>query len=100
MAELKKRKAFAKKKAIEDFKSFDDFQDAVETSTFAYFGKGFNFCMRQLFYHHPDLGIDLCSVEMDRHLIEREEAKAKEKGNKEKWDEHEKGEEYTSPLSP
>ena len=86
VTEVKKDEALAKKKAVEDFKYSDDFQEVVVTSAFADFGEGFDFYKRQLTYHHPDLGIDLDSMEMDRDLIEREEAKAEEEGNKEKED--------------
>ena len=100
VAELKRNEALANKKAFEDFKSSNDFQEAVVTSTSAYLSEGFNFCKRKLAYHHPNLGIDLDSMEMDWDLIEQEKAKAEEEGNNEKGDEQEKGEEYTCPLSP
>ena len=87
LAELKRNKALAKKKTVEDFKSSNEFQEAVITLASAYFGKDFDFCKRQLAYYHPNIGIDLDSMEMDRDLIEREKAKAEEEGNKEKEDE-------------
>ena len=99
VAELKKREALDKKKSIKDFKSFDDFQEPIETSASAHFDEDFNFCKKQLAYYHFDLGIDLNSVEMDRYLIEREVAEAEEERNKEKGNKQEKGEENTSPLS-
>ena len=76
VAELKKRETLAKKKAIEEFKSLDDFHEAVATSVSTYFGEGFNFCKRQLAYHHINLGIDHDSMDMDRVLFEWEEAEA------------------------
>ena len=48
VAELKKKEALAKRKAVEDFKSSDDFQGAVITPASAYFGKGFNFAIGNL----------------------------------------------------
>ena len=59
MAELEKKEVLVKKKAIEEFKSSDDFQEAVVTSASSYFGEGFDFCKRHLAHHHPNLGIDL-----------------------------------------
>ena len=79
MAELEKREALAKKKTIEKFKFSDNFHEAVVTSASTYFGEGFNFCKRQLAHHHPNLGIDLDSMDMDGDLLEVEKAKAKEK---------------------
>ncbi|GFZ05826.1 hypothetical protein Acr_17g0013980 [Actinidia rufa] len=82
LAELAYEKlAQAKELAIDDFKSSNDFKDAVTDSVATYFGEGFEFCKRQLFHHHPNLGANMVSMEMDTNLAEEEEAaKVGEKG--------------------
>ncbi|GFY86209.1 hypothetical protein Acr_04g0009470 [Actinidia rufa] len=91
--ELKKNKARAKKKAVEDYKSSNDFQEVVESATSKYFGEGFNLYKRQLAHHHLNLGIDLDDMGLDHDLLEVEKDDAEEKGeDKEKGD--------TSPFSP
>ena len=94
----KKNEDLARLEAIEEFKSLEDFEDVVESVTSKYFGEGFDFCKRQLAHHHANLDIYLDGMDMDRDLLEKEEAEAKEKEeNKEKGD----GEEGdTSPMSP
>ena len=72
VAELKKNKALAKKKAVKEYKSLDDFQEAVESVASKYFDEGFNFCKRQLAHHHPNLGIDLDGMSLDHDLLEEE----------------------------
>ena len=57
MGWLEKQVALAKKITIEEFKSSDDFQDAVEFMSSKYFGKGFDFYKRQISRLHPDLHI-------------------------------------------
>ena len=104
VAQLKKREALTKKKATEEFKSSYDFHEAVVIQASTYFGWGFNFCKRQLAYHHPNPGIDLNNMDMDRDLLEREEAKVDEENKGEDGEvekEQEKGEDKgdTSPLS-
>ena len=70
MAELTDKFACANKLAINEFKSSDDFKDAITDSAATYFGEGFEFCKRQLAHHHPNLGIDLAGFEMDINLAE------------------------------
>ena len=98
VVELKKKEALAKKKAIEEFKSSDDFQETVVTLASNYFGEGFDFCKRQLAYHHPNLGIDLDSMEMDHALFEKKEAEAEEREENEKNEIGDKGD--TNLISP
>ncbi|GFS41560.1 hypothetical protein Acr_00g0075100 [Actinidia rufa] len=69
--------ALAKKKAIEEFKSSDDFQGVAELTASKYFGKGFDFGKRQLNCLHPDL--DIQDMGIDTNLLEEEEEKDKEK---------------------
>ena len=73
VAELTSILALAKKLAIEEFKSSNDFKDAVTDSAAMYFGEGFEFCKRQILHQHPNLGIEVASMEMDAGLDEEEE---------------------------
>ncbi|GFZ06719.1 hypothetical protein Acr_18g0008890 [Actinidia rufa] len=87
VAELSNKLAHAKKLAIDEFKSSNDFKDTIIDSAATYFGEGFKFCKRQLAHHHPNLGIDLASIEMDTDLAEEEEvAKVGEKGEENEGD--------------
>ena len=99
VAELEKQWALVKKSIIEEFKSSDDFQEAVVISASAYFGEGFNFYKRQLAHHHPNLDIDLDIMEMDRNLLEKKEAEVEERKDKENEGEEEKEKGDTNPLS-
>ncbi|GFS44363.1 hypothetical protein Acr_00g0089900 [Actinidia rufa] len=74
VAKLTSKLALAKKLAIEEFKSSDDFKEAVTNSVASYFGEDFDFYKRQLLHQHPNLGIDVASMEMDADLAEEEEA--------------------------
>ena len=91
--ELRKNEAFAKEKAVKEFKYSENFQEAIEDASSKYFGEGFDFCKRQLAGHHPNLGIDLDNMGLDHDLLEEKE-EAEERENK-------KGEEKvdTSSLS-
>ena len=40
-----------------------------------YFGKGFEFCKRQLHRHHLELSIDLEGMDLDVAILEEEEGK-------------------------
>ncbi|GFZ06730.1 hypothetical protein Acr_18g0009000 [Actinidia rufa] len=55
MIEFTGKLARAKELAIDEFKSSNDFKDAITDSAATYFGKGFEFCKRQLLHHHPNL---------------------------------------------
>ncbi|GFS43663.1 hypothetical protein Acr_00g0086280 [Actinidia rufa] len=92
VTELKEKSAMAKKLAIKEYKSSDDFQETVEFMASKYFGKGFDFCKRQIGHLHPDL--DIQDMRIDTDLLEEEEDKEEEK-EKEKED-REKGD--TSPF--
>ena len=97
MAKLEEKEVLVKKKAIEEFKSSDDFQEAVVTLASSYFGEGFKDTQLTII---PTLALTL--MYMDRKLLE-EEVEAEEKENKEKGgEEQEKDEEKgdTIPFSP
>ncbi|GFY91155.1 hypothetical protein Acr_07g0013510 [Actinidia rufa] len=78
VAKLKKNKVLTKKKAVEAYKSSEDFQEALESAGSIYFGEGFNFCNRQLSHYHPNLGIDLDNMGLDLDLLEEEEEEEEE----------------------
>ena len=46
VARLRKNEALTKRKVIEEFKSSNDFQEAVETADSKYFGERFDFFKR------------------------------------------------------
>ncbi|GFY97726.1 hypothetical protein Acr_12g0002670 [Actinidia rufa] len=79
---LDQNEALAKKKAIEEYKTSEDFHEAVENASSKYFGEGFNFCKRQLARHHPNLGINLDGMGLDHNLLEEEDESEKEEKNK------------------
>ncbi|GFY95557.1 hypothetical protein Acr_10g0009420 [Actinidia rufa] len=87
VAELTSKLALAKKLIIEEFKSSDDFKEVVTDSTATYFSDGFEFYKRQLLYQHPNLGVDVASMEMDADLVE--EDKVAKTGEKEEDNEGE-----------
>ncbi|GFY96815.1 hypothetical protein Acr_11g0011210 [Actinidia rufa] len=93
VARLEKQVALTKKTTIKEFRPFEDFHDAIESTASKYFGEGFNFCKRQIARHDLDLSIDFDDMGIDHDLLEKEEdeAEEKEEGNKEKGD--------TNPLS-
>ncbi|GFZ15876.1 hypothetical protein Acr_25g0002850 [Actinidia rufa] len=85
VVEVTSKLALAKKLAIEKFKSSNDFKVAVTDFTATYFGEGFEFYKRQLLHQHPNLCIDVASMEMDADFAEEEAAAKegeKEEGNK------------------
>ena len=104
VARLEKEMAKLKKKAIEEHKSLDNFQEAVEFTASKYFGEGFDFCKSQIDCLHPDLDIQDMRIDAQMHKEEEEEEEEKEKKEKEK--EKEKGIKEdgkkgdTNPLSP
>ena len=77
VAELKKNEALAQRRILEEFRSSKDYQEKIENAVSKYFGKGFNFCKRQLAHHHPNLGIDLDNMDMDYEMLKKEEAAEK-----------------------
>ncbi|PSS36116.1 Glucosamine-1-phosphate N-acetyltransferase like [Actinidia chinensis var. chinensis] len=99
VAELKKNESLAKGKAIKEYKSSNDFQDAIESAASKYFGESFDFYKRQLAHHHPSLIINLDDMGLNHDLLEEEEKETGEKGEDKKKEENkEKGD--TSPFSP
>ena len=98
IVELRNREARAKMLAITKFKSSSDFQEAIENVPSKYFSEGFDFYKRQLDVHHPNLGIDLDTMDMDHEFLEKEERETKEKEEVQE-DEQEKGKDNISPLS-
>ncbi|GFS32914.1 hypothetical protein Acr_00g0025310 [Actinidia rufa] len=87
LAELKKGEALAKRRAIEEFKSSDDFQGAVEFTSSKYFGENFDFCKRQLVRLYLNLNIQDMGIDAD---LLKEEEKKDEENEEEKEREEEK----------
>ncbi|GFZ18360.1 hypothetical protein Acr_27g0000990 [Actinidia rufa] len=94
VVELREAMYKARSSAVEEFKSSSDFLGAVENAASKYFGKGFDFCKRQLHCHHPDLAINLEKMGLDLDLLaeEDEAANGGSDGEKDKGD-------YNPPLS-
>ncbi|GFS32985.1 hypothetical protein Acr_00g0025730 [Actinidia rufa] len=80
--------ALTKKIAIEEFKSSEDFQEAVEATASKYFGEGFDIYKRQIAHHNPDLGFDLEGMSIDHNLLKEEEAEEEKNKNMEKGEEN------------
>ncbi|GFS40109.1 hypothetical protein Acr_00g0066810 [Actinidia rufa] len=93
VAELKKNKALAKKKAVEEYKTSEDFNKAIENASSKYFGEGFDFCKRQFTCHHPNLGINLDGMGPSITTCSRRKRRPRER----RKEENNKGEE--NPLS-
>ena len=91
VARLEKQMTHIKKLAIEEFKSSNDFQEAVELTGSKYFVEGFNFCKRQIAHHYPNLGIDIQGMGIDANLLKEEEkVEEEEEEEKEKEEQQEK----------
>ena len=101
VAELRDRETRSKKLAVQEFKSSDDFQEAIETTTSRYFGEGFDFYKWQLCRHYPDLNIDLEGMGIDHDLLEKEEDEMEEKEERKDEKEEEKDDNQNiDPFSP
>ncbi|GFS36301.1 hypothetical protein Acr_00g0045210 [Actinidia rufa] len=104
VAELRQNVGHSKQLSVEQFKSSDEFQDAIEASSFKYFSEGFDFYKWQLRCHNSNLAIDLEGMGPDHNLLDEEDEELEEKQKKKK--EEQKGEkekkegEDTSPFSP
>ena len=92
IVELKANDVLAKKSAIEEFKSSDDFQEVVEQATSKYFGEGFDLCKKQVGCLHPK--IDIQDMEINEELAQEEDE------GEEKKEEEEEGDQDTNPISP
>ena len=69
VVELKENEALAQWRILEEFRSSEDYQEKVENAASKYFGESFDFCKRQLAHHHPNLDIDLDSIDMDYEML-------------------------------
>ena len=78
VARLEKEMVELKKKAIDEYKSSNDFQETIEFTTFKYFGKGFDFCKRQISCLH--LNLDIQDMGIDDEIL-KEKEKDGEKGD-------------------
>ncbi|GFS37265.1 hypothetical protein Acr_00g0051010 [Actinidia rufa] len=68
------KKAEAELKAKFEAMAWLEAEDAVTDSGNSYFGEGFEFCKRKLLHQHPNLGVDVESMEMDGELAKEEKA--------------------------
>ena len=75
IVELQANDVLAKKSAIEEFKSSDDFQEVVEQATSKYFGEGFDLCKKKISILHPDL--DILDIQIDPDLVDEDEEEEK-----------------------
>ncbi|GFZ00196.1 hypothetical protein Acr_13g0015950 [Actinidia rufa] len=66
IVELKKKEVLDKKFTIQEYKSFDDFQEEVKKAASKYFGDGFDLCKKQVGRFHPELNIE--DLEIDDEL--------------------------------
>ncbi|GFY85266.1 hypothetical protein Acr_04g0000040 [Actinidia rufa] len=64
--ELKVKEVLTKKSIIEEYKSSDDFQEAMEQVASRYFGEGFDLCKKQV--EHLYLELDLQDMQIDDEL--------------------------------
>lgn len=78
VVELKKNEILTKKKAVEEYKSSEIFQEAVESIASKYFSEGFNFYKGQLAHYHPNLGIDLDGMGLDHDVLKEVEDDVKD----------------------
>ena len=56
--------------AVEEFKSLDDFKEAMEKATSSYFGESFDLCKKQIGLLHPNL--DIQDLQIDPDLVEED----------------------------
>ncbi|XP_057464218.1 uncharacterized protein LOC130753999 [Actinidia eriantha] len=92
VADLKDKSVLAKKSAIEEYKSSDDFQEVVEQAASKYFGESFDLYKKQIGRLQPDL--DIQDMGIDAELAEEEEEE------EEKGEEGEEKGEIDNSLSP
>ncbi|GFZ20945.1 hypothetical protein Acr_29g0001070 [Actinidia rufa] len=64
--EHKAREVLARKSAVEEYKTLDDFQEIVEQAASRYYGEGFDLCKKQIGHFHPELDIE--DMEIDDEL--------------------------------
>ena len=75
MVELRKKEVLSKTLAIEEFKSSNDYKEAVEKATSSYFDESFDLCKKKIGLFQPNL--DIQDLQIDPNLVE--EGKNEEK---------------------
>ena len=73
MAKLKQKEDLSKESVVQEYKSSDDLQEAVEQVTSNYVGEGFDLCKKQIVHLHPEL--DIQNIQIDPELVEEENDK-------------------------
>ena len=64
---------------IEEFKSPNDYKEAVEKTASSYFGEGFDLCKKQIGLLHPNL--DIQDLQINPNLVEEDKDKEKYEPN-------------------
>ncbi|GFZ06700.1 hypothetical protein Acr_18g0008700 [Actinidia rufa] len=72
MAELREKEVLAKKSPVEEYKSSNDFQEAIEKAASTYF----DLCKKEIGLIHPNLNIQ--DLQIDHELIEEDEDEEKD----------------------
>ena len=80
MVRIEKEMVELKKKAIDEYKSSNDFQETIEFTTSKYFGKGFDFYKRKISCLHPNLDIQDMGINVE--LLEEEKEEEQKDGEK------------------
>ncbi|GFS37381.1 hypothetical protein Acr_00g0051650 [Actinidia rufa] len=81
---FQKEVALAKESTVQEYKSLDDFHEAVEWAASKFYGEGFDMCKKQIGRLHPEL--DIQGLQIDAELAKEEEED--EEGDEEKeWEE-------------
>ena len=96
--ELKKKEVLARKSAIEEYKPFNDFHEAVVQAASKYLGEEFDLCKKQIGLLYPEL--DIYGLKIDNELAREEDESEDKSEEKEEEREREKGEQDNNPLSP
>ena len=97
--ELKAKEVLAKKSSIKEYKSSDDFHEAVVQATSKYFVEGFDFCKKQIDRLYPELDIQV--IEIDDELSREKDESEDEKEEEENEEERDEGkDEENNHFSP
>ena len=66
---LREKEVLAKESVVEEYKSSDDFQKAMEQAAFKYFDEGFNLFKKQIKHLHSEL--DIQDLQIDPSWLRR-----------------------------
>ena len=71
MAKMRRKNVLSKTSAINEFKSLNEYKEAMEGAISSQFGKGFDLCKKQIGILHPNL--DIKDLQINPNLVEEEE---------------------------